>query len=102
MNLDHHRSTKFVHADNLRRHNRTPLLQKEQELLTEYSTNVFEISKKKRFNTDKIPITISLFIYQQSKLHFYKFVMLLHDYLVTGSYKLLYMDTDSLFDFKMH
>ena len=33
----------------------------------------------------------SLFVYQMSKLWFYRFVLVLHEYLIPQSYRLLYL-----------
>lgn len=91
MNLSKHRNTSFAKTENLNRHIRTPLLETHRELITEYPTNIHEVTKKKRADTDKVPVHVSLFVYQLSKLWFYKFVVTLHEYLTPDSYKLCYM-----------
>jgi len=67
LNLEKHRQTTFTKSENLHRHNHTPLLQSEHELVGEYPIGIHEICKKRRQAIDKIPVHISLFIYQRSK-----------------------------------
>ena len=55
MNLLKRRKTTFSTTENLRRHVRTPLLDRERNLITEYPTKIHEISKKRRQEEDKIP-----------------------------------------------
>ena len=91
MNIERHRNTKYVFEKNLHRYNRTPLLEKETKLVTEYDINVFEVISKKRVNTDSIPVHISLFIYQMSKLWLYQFILVLFEYLKPNSFTLAYI-----------
>ena len=90
-NIERHRNTRYVFEKNLHRYNRTPLLEKETKLVTEYDMNVFEVISKKRVNTDSIPVHISLFIYQMSKLWLYQFMLVLFDYLEPNSFTLAYI-----------
>jgi len=55
MNLSKHRNTKFVRKENLQRNIRTPLLDNEHEMVTEYKVGIHEVVKKKRRDVDKIP-----------------------------------------------
>ena len=48
----------------LTRHISSPLLQDEQELVSEFDTDCWEIIKTRKKETDDIPVQISLFIYQ--------------------------------------
>ena len=91
MNIRRHRRTKFVLKENLNRHIRTPLLEKERLLLSEYDIPIHEVIKKKRTDVDKIPVHVSLFVYQLSKLHFFRFVIILFEFLVPDTFKLCYM-----------
>ena len=55
MNLSKHRQTKFVLKENLQRNIRTPLLDKEHEMVTEYDVGIHEVVKKKKKDIDNIP-----------------------------------------------
>jgi len=55
MNLSKHRNTKFVRKENLARHIRTPLLEKERTLVSEYPVDIHEVVKKKRRVVDTVP-----------------------------------------------
>ena len=91
LNLSKHRETKFVKTENLCRHINTSLLDRTRELNGEYDTGIHEVTKKKKHDTDDIAVHISLYVYQLSKLHFFKFIMVLNEYLREESYKLCYM-----------
>jgi hypothetical protein len=91
MNLEKHRTTKFVLKENLYRSTRTPLLEKNSCLISEYPINIHEIIKKKKNIVDTIPVQISMFVYQLSKLWLYKFVLILHDNLMPKSFTIAYM-----------
>jgi len=117
LNLSKHRVTKFVRKENLSRHVRTPLLEKERSLVSEYETNLHEVVKKKRTDVDKIPgsslscssdifqylktnmletyelilVHVSLFVYQMSKLWFFKFIKILHEFMIPDSFTLGYL-----------
>jgi hypothetical protein len=91
MNLEKHRKTAFVLPHNLYRHINTPLLEQNRMLQTEFPTNVHEIIKKKKIIEDTIPIQISLFVYQMSKLWLYKFIFTLHEFLIPKSFKIAYI-----------
>lgn len=71
LNLEKHRQTKYTKSENLYRHTHSPLLQSEHELVGEYPLGIHEICKKRRQAVDKIPVHISLFIYQRSKAELY-------------------------------
>ena len=97
MDVARHKSTKFVTEKNLTRNIRTPLTERYENLKsTEFQPSVYEVVKNKKVIVDQIPVAISLFIYENSKLHFFRFVLMLHEFLVPGSYRLQYCDTDSL------
>ena len=96
LNLEKQRKTTFALEKNLHRNIRTPLVERYHTLNTEYDTGIFEILKKKSKITDTIGVQISMFIYQESKLHFLNFVLVLHEYLQKGAFRLIYCDTDSL------
>lgn len=91
MNLKKHRRTAFVLPHNLYRHLNTPLLERNRELQTEFPTTVHEVVRKKKYIEDTIPVQISIFVYQLSKLWLYKFVLTLHEYLIPRSYRLAYI-----------
>ena len=65
-------------------------------LRTEYPVSLHEVSKKKRQVIEKVPVHIALYVYQTSKLIFFRFVVDLFDCLVENSYKICYCDTDSI------
>ena len=52
---------------------------------------LFELTMKKRSDTDKIPVTISLFVYQLSKLHFFKFVLMMKEHFEEDAFKICYI-----------
>ena len=91
LNLQKHRKVSFTLAKNLNRHTRTALFEKEHVLMSEYSTNIHEVSKKKRNITDTIPVHISLFVYQQSKLKIFEFLIDLFDHLIPYEFEICYM-----------
>jgi len=68
MNLSKHRNTKFVRKENLQRNIRTPLLDNEHEMVTEYKVGIHEVVKKKRRDVDKIPG--KCFYYHTRQLYF--------------------------------
>ena len=90
------RKTSFATSENLYRHNRTPLLESEYQLQSEYEVNLHEISKKKKRILDDVPTHIALFIYQTSKLIFFEFVIDLFNCLEEYRFKICYCDTDSI------
>ena len=90
MNIKERKRTIFVTSKNLNRHVHSPLVEREREMVTEYPTHIHEITKQRREMTDDIPVIVPLFVYQLSKLHFYKFVMFLDAHLVQGSFRLCY------------
>ena len=58
---------------------------------------LIEISMAPKKVEDDKPIAMAAAILQNSKLHFLKFVYeVLHKYLIPGSFRLNYADTDSL------
>ena len=91
LNLQKHRKVSFSLAKNLNRHTRTALLENEHALISEFPTNVHEVCKKKRAIIDTIPVHISMFIYQLSKLKIYQFLIDLYDHLIPYEYELCYM-----------
>lgn len=91
MNLEKQRKTAFVLPKNLFRHVNTPLLERCRVLNTEFETDVHEVITKKKVIEDTVPIQVSIFVYQQSKLWLYKFIFTLHEYLVPKSFKLAYI-----------
>lgn len=91
LNLQKHRKVSFTLAENLNRHTRTALFEKEHVLMSEYSTNVHEVCKKKRNITDTISVHISLFIYQLSKLKIFEFLIDLYNHLIPYEFEVCYM-----------
>ena len=71
------------------------------QLFAEEEIDLYELTKSKKSATDKIPVHVALFILQLSKLHMLRFLDFLYDHLISGSYALLYMDTDS-YTFALH
>ena len=94
LNLQKHRKVSFTLAENLNRHTRTALFEKEHVLMSEYSTEIHEVSKKKRNITDTIPVHISLFVYQLSKLKIFEFLIDLFDHLIPYEFEICYMGQD--------
>ena len=66
-----------------------------QNLVCEYPVDLFEMSKEKKSQTDRIPVTCALFILQLSKLHMLKYLDFLLKYMRPGTWELVYQDTDS-------
>ena len=94
MNLNNRRETKYIRSKDLS--DNTDLhLESSIPLFTEYKIDILELKKKKRVINDRIPVHVALFILQNSKLHMMKFLDFLYNHLKFGSYRLLYMDTDS-------
>ena len=91
MNLTKHRNTRYALQENLHRHIRTPLVEKERQLVSEYEIPIHEVSKRRRKDVDKVAVHISLFVYQLSKLLFFEFIMTLHEFLRENSYRLCYL-----------
>ena len=61
------------------------------------TSDVFEInSKPKSVKDDKLPHVGSA-VLQLSKLHLLKFIYFLEEHLEPGGFKILYLDTDSIF-----
>ena len=120
MNIEKRRKVKIVHKDEVRTHMMKPLLDVKHPLLPEYITeqdaHMFELTLKKRSDQDKIPVHVSLFgrlnnicifflnetfystlkVYQNSKLHFFKFVLVLAEHLDPTAYKICYMGKQRL------
>ena len=91
MNLKKYRDTRYAKEENLYRHIRTPLLERERPLKSEYEIPIREVTKKRRVDVDRVPVHISIFVYQLSKLLFFEFIITLHEFLIEGSYKLCYL-----------
>ena len=91
MNLRKHRDTKFVKSENLGRYINTPLLDRYYELQSEYKIGIHEVVKKRKHDVDDIAVHVSLYVYQLSKLHLYKFILVLYEFLMPKTFKLLYM-----------
>ena len=58
MNLSKHRSTRFVMAKDRLRAVRTPLLESDRQISSEYTIPLFEVVKKKNRIKDTIPVHI--------------------------------------------
>ncbi|CAG5081146.1 Oidioi.mRNA.OKI2018_I69.PAR.g9798.t1.cds [Oikopleura dioica] len=89
--------TKIVAADGLYRALRNPLL-KQMETLKSDGHRVdplHEVSFKKKRIIEDLAIHIQIFVYQNSKLLFFKFLDVLRKYMREGSYRFCYCDTDS-------
>lgn len=65
MNIEKRRLTKIVGPDKIRRAMMKPLLETKDLLLPEYTQDhearLYELTFKKRKDTDKIPVHVSLF-----------------------------------------
>ena len=94
MNVSERKKTAFTRSDGIKKHT-SILLEDIQPILTEYEVDFYELTKAKRSITDKIPVHVALFILQLSKLHMLKFLDFMYEHLVEGSFRVLYMDTDS-------
>lgn len=102
LNLEKYRKTSFAKKENLRRHINTPLLDNHFELQSEYPVDIHLVSKRKRKENDRVPVHLSCFIYQRSKLWFFKFVLVLFDYLKPYHFKLCYMARVTKQCFNLH
>ena len=58
MNLSKHRATRFVKKKNYLRAIRSPLVESNRSISSEYSIPIFEVVKKKRKIKDSIPVHI--------------------------------------------
>ena len=59
MNLERHRSTKFVLKQDLAKHTRLPLCERDVKLECEYDIPIHEVTKKKKKITDSIMVHLS-------------------------------------------
>ena len=94
MNVSDRKNIVFARQSEMEKH-KSVLLESSQQLYTEYEIDLYELTKAKKTISDKIPVHVAMFILQQSKLHMLKFLDFMYDHLVEGSFRLLYMDTDS-------
>ena len=95
MNIEKRRKTRVVGRDFVGRNALKPLLERMTLLKPEYrpdaDRHLYELTMKKRCDTDKIPVTISLFVYQLSKLHFFKFVLMIKEHFEEDAFKICYI-----------
>ena len=96
LNKSRFRHCSFVREENLAIHTRQAHCEKQKSLETEFKTGLHEVCKKYRTIHDDVPVHVSLFVYQRSKLLFFRFIVTLHEYLVPGGFKICYCDTDSI------
>ena len=94
MNVSDRKNIVYARENEMEKH-KSVLLETIQSLFTEYNVDLFELTKAKRAISDKIPVHVAMFILQQSKLHMLKFLDFLYEHLIDGSFRVLYMDTDS-------
>ena len=94
MNVSDRKNIAFARTEDMKKHI-SLLLESSQQIFTEYDIDLLELTKAKRSISDKIPVHVALFILQLSKLHMLKFLDFLYEHLIHGSFRLLYMDTDS-------
>lgn len=90
--------TQFLTEEQLQRAIKKPRFKYFEPLTREDGDyEITQVTMEKLKIEDDKPIVLAVAILQQSKLLFLKFVYdVLHKYLVPGSFKLNYCDTDSL------
>ena len=91
LNLEKHRKVSFALGENLHRHTRSPLFESEHALISEFQTNVHEVCKKKKTIVDSVPVHVSIYIYQLSKLKVFQFLVDLFNHLIPHEYEICYM-----------
>ena len=62
--MEKKRLVSFCSDENLPRHLNSPLLEAENELISEFDTKSWEVIKKRKKEVDDIPVQISFFVYQ--------------------------------------
>jgi len=93
-NVNKYTTCKITRIENIRNQWLNPLLKSVDALGDE---NVFEVnSQKRRIDDDKL-VHLGLAVLHMSKLLLMEFIYFLEDVLEQGSYKILYLDTDSVF-----
>ena len=100
MNIEKRRKTRVVGREFVHKNAMKPLLERMTLLKPEYQPHadrhLFELTMKKRSDTDKIPVTIALFVYQLSKLHFFKFVLMMKEHFEEDAFKICYIGISSI------
>ena len=98
MNKSRFTSTSIVGVDKLWRKMRNPRFKQSNNLRGEdnYADPLYEITSSRRTVKEDLPIHLQVLVYQNSKLHFFKFVRTLYKYLREGSFMFCYCDTDSI------
>ena len=64
LNVKKKRNVSYCGEETLGRHIKSPLMEHDNELASEFDTECWEIIKKKKKEVDDIPVHISLFVYQ--------------------------------------
>ena len=80
----------IVPADKLAKYMVSPLLKSQSFLSTEDDSGLHEVISQARKITDTKPVHVGVAILHYSKLMMLKFADFLRDYLVEGSYALVY------------
>lgn len=91
MNLERQLSAKFIPIEKLWSSMRTPYYRSHSHLDAEGRTDICLIKKKKRRHHDSLATHISLFVYQESKLHLYQFIQTILNFFEKDSFKLTYI-----------
>lgn len=98
MNKSRFTHTSVVGVDKLWKKMRTPRFKSSTNLRTEDSIAdpLYEVTSSKAKIKEDLPIHIQVLVYQNSKLHFFKFLRTIYKYLREGSFEFCYCDTDSI------
>jgi hypothetical protein len=91
MNLERQLSAEFIRLEKLWFNMRTPYYRSNSLLDAEGRTDTCLLKKKKRRQNDSLATHISLFVYQQSKLHLYEFIQTVLTFFEKDSFKLTYI-----------
>lgn len=88
--VSNYTKTVIVPAEKLPMYLKSPLLKSEAFLSTENDTGLHEVVSESKSITDTKPVHMGVAILHYSKLMMLKFVDFLRDYLIEGSYALVY------------
>ena len=96
LNIEKQDNVMFCRKETLRSNKNTMYYKRHRQLQAEFEIDLFEVIKSKKSAVDSIPVHCALTILQLSKLHMLKFAHFIFEHLHSGSFSLLYSDTDSL------
>lgn len=93
MDKSKHTNTSFGKENNLQNHTNNPFLKNYEEL----NHKIYEVTKEKSKIVHHLPLQIGLGVYSYAKLRMLEFWNFINTYLENNLYRLMEMDTDSLY-----